>query len=105
MKTLMAVAGLAATLILALPGPVMAGPIERACNASGRQQANPRLCACIQQTADATLTRGEQRRAARFFDDPHEAQVVRQSDRAGDEAFWQRYRAFGDAAEARCAGA
>jgi hypothetical protein len=60
------------------------------------------LCGCVQYVADRTLSRGEQRRAVRFFRDPHEAQVVRQSDRPRDEAFWPRYRAFADTAERVC---
>lgn len=87
------------------PNLVMADAIERACNGSDRSAANPRLCSCIQQAADLTLSRREQNRAAKFFRDPHEAQVVRQSDRAQDEAFWQSYRSFGETAEAFCGGA
>jgi len=79
-----------------------AGPIEQACRASGRAGATPQLCGCIQQAANHTLSRSEQRRAAKFFRDPHEAQEVRQSKRPRDSAFWQRYRAFGETAEAFC---
>lgn len=94
-----------AAALAALAAPMaLAGPIERACNTSGRAT-DPRLCTCIQQAADLTLTRRDQTRAAKFFRDPHEAQEVRQSDRRSDEAFWQRYRAFGDTAEAFCGGA
>lgn len=52
--------------------------------------------------ARQTLTRAEQRRAARFFRDPDEAQRVRMSRSAEDNRFWARYRAFGEAAEASC---
>jgi hypothetical protein len=93
---------LAAFVALA-PQVLLAGPIERACNNSDRGAANPALCACIQQAADLTLSNRDQNRAARFFDDPHEAQEIRQSDRARDEDFWRRYRAFGETAEAYCA--
>ncbi len=85
------------------PTPVTAGPIESACNSSGRSAANRALCRCIQGAADATLTRSDQRRAARFFRDPDQAQQVRMSKSAADSAFWARYRAFGDMAEAYCA--
>jgi hypothetical protein len=105
LKSLCAGACVALFVVAAGGSAAMAGPVERACNASGRSQATPRLCTCIQQTADALLSWNEQRRAAGFFSDPHEAQEVRQSGRAADEVFWQRYRAFGEAAEARCAGA
>jgi len=94
--------GLAAALVLAGGGMASAGVIERACMNSDRPAANRGLCGCIQNVADATLTRGEQRRAASFFSDPHMAQVVRQSDNAGDEVFWQRYKAFGATASNYC---
>jgi len=48
------------------------------------------------------LSGADQRRAARFFADPHRAQEVRQSSRADDAAFWLRYIAFGEQAEALC---
>lgn len=83
--------------------PAAAGPIERACMASGRAAASRALCACIQVAADATLSRGDQRRAAEFFRDPDRAQQVRMSKSDGDNAFWARYRAFGRLAEERCA--
>jgi hypothetical protein len=95
---------LAAALAAVSAPMALAGPIERACNTSGRG-ADPRLCTCIQQAADLTLTGRDQTRAANFFRDPHQAQEIRQSDRRSDEAFWQRYRAFGDTAEAFCGGA
>lgn len=81
-----------------------AGPIDSACLKGGRSQANRALCGCIQQVADMTLSRSDQRRAAKFFQDPHRAQEVRQSDRASDEAFWLRYKNFGATAEAYCGG-
>jgi hypothetical protein len=94
-----------AAFVLALLAPAAAaGPIERACNSSGRPQANAGLCACIQQAADMTLSRSEQTRAAKFFRDPHQAQVVRQSSQRGDSVFWERYRAFGTTAETYCTG-
>ncbi|MCM2561498.1 hypothetical protein M8756_05685 [Lutimaribacter sp. EGI FJ00015] len=94
---------LATFLLPLLPvAAAQAGPIDRACNASPRKQKSISLCACIQRVADASLTRREQRQAARFFSDPHRAQETRQSDRPGDELFWKRYRAFGDLAERTC---
>lgn len=83
--------------------PAEAGRIERACLGSGRDAASRPLCDCIQRVADATLKRRDQRLAARFFRDPHRAQVVRQSDRRSHAAFWDRYRRFGAAAESHCA--
>jgi hypothetical protein len=85
-----------------LTTPAHAGPIERACIEAGRQAASGRLCDCIQQVADQTLTRSDQRMAAKFFDDPHKAQEIRQSDNSTHEAFWLRYKDFGISAAAMC---
>ena len=79
------------------------GPIRSACLGTDRMAANDRLCGCVQAVADATLNGSERRRAAAFFRNPHQAQVVRQSDRPGDEVFWQRYKSFVAATERRCA--
>lgn len=94
---------LAAGLVLAGSVAASAGPIESACNASARAKGDRALCNCIQQAADRTLKGHEQRRAARFFRDPDEAQKVRMSKSDSDNEFWARYRAFGDMAEAFCA--
>ncbi len=91
-----------AALLVLTAAPAFAGPIERACVRSDRAAGNRALCGCIQQAADMTLSRREQSRAAKFFRDPHMAQEVRQSDRRNDEEFWQRYRSFGETAEAFC---
>lgn len=80
------------------------GPISKACLKSGRKAANARLCGCIQGVANRDLSSSDQRRAVKFFADPHEAQVVRQSDNPGNEAFWQRYKAFAGRAEQVCSG-
>ncbi len=81
-----------------------AGPIDNACLNAGRSAANRQLCGCIQQVADMTLSRADQRRASGFFKDPHKAQEVRQSDRKSDEDFWLRYKSFASTAEAYCGG-
>jgi hypothetical protein len=91
-----------ATLLALAPIPALAGPIENACNRSDRQAANRSLCRCIDNVAQQTLTRSEQRRAARFFANPDEAQSVRMSRTPADNEFWARYRAFGAAAEQFC---
>ncbi len=88
----------------AVPTVASADVIARACMSSGRTAANSQLCSCIQQAADMTLSNRDQRRAAKFFRDPHEAQEVRQSDRRTDEEFWLRYKSFGETAEAFCSG-
>ncbi len=86
--------------------PVMAGagPVESACNRSGRDAATRNLCACIGQVADQTLRGADQRRAAAFFKDPEKAHKAWMSKRDADDAFWERYKAFGAQAEAYCAG-
>jgi hypothetical protein len=97
---------LAATCAVVLPllsAAALAGPIERACMASDRG-GNRSLCGCIQQAADATLTGGDQRRAAKFFSNPERAHATWVSQSASDDAFWDRYKAFGTTAEASCAG-
>jgi hypothetical protein len=79
-----------------------AGPVENGCNRSSREAANPNLCDCIQQVADMTLNGSDQRRAASFFKDPEKAHKVWMSKSKSDDAFWDRYKAFGDMAEAYC---
>ncbi len=103
MKKLALAAALAALSLPVVPTVALAGPIESACMASGRQAANRQLCRCIQQAADATLSRGDQRQAAAFFRDPHKSQEIRASRSSNDSAFWQRYSRFGSTAEANCA--
>lgn len=90
-----------AMAIAPLAFPANAGMIRDACLSAPRA-GNPQLCACIQAAADRTLTRRDQRLAAKFFRDPDMAQEVRMSDRPAHEVFWKRYRAFGETAEAFC---
>lgn len=91
----------AAAVILTTP-LAMAGPIDSACVRSERGARQQSLCSCVQQVANQTLSRSDQRIAASFFRDPHKAQVVRMSKRDADNAFWARYKAFAGAAEAYC---
>lgn len=100
MKRFIIVAALAVGTIHMTAAPALAGPIERACMRSDRQPANRALCGCIQQVANMTLDRRDQRMAARFFKDPHRAQEVRQS--GNHSTFWKKYRQFGDSATAYC---
>ncbi len=89
--------------VLCIAGPVVAaGTIERACNNSDRQAASRSLCGCIQGVANIRLTAADQNLAAKFFEDPHMAQEVRQSDNAGNERFWKRYKLFGQSAAESC---
>lgn len=94
----------AAALGVLVSAPAMAGPIEGACNRSDRDAASRSLCGCIQEVADMTLDRADQRRVAKMFNDPEAVHKVKLSDTDRDDAFWKRYRAFGDTAEAMCAG-
>lgn len=91
----------AAVVVLNAPLAV-AGPIDSACIRSDRSARSYALCGCIQQVADRTLSRADQRRAANFFKDPHQAQEVRMSKSNADNAFWARYKNFAATAEAYC---
>lgn len=91
----------AATVMLTAP-LAMAGPIDSACVRSEKARGNAPLCGCIQQVANQTLSRSDQRRAADFFRNPHKAQEVRMSKRDADNAFWARYKQFAGTAEAYC---
>ena len=81
--------------------PAHAGMIQNACLTAERR-GDPGLCACIQAAADRTLSKSDQKLAASFFRDPDRAQEIRRSDRRAHEVFWERYRAFGEVAEAFC---
>ena len=82
----------------------LAGPVERACLRSGAEAANRGTCACIQNVADQTLRGADQRRAAKLMGDPDLAHDVWLSKRQADDSFWERYKAFGQMAEAYCSG-
>lgn len=93
----------AAAFLPVMSSVAMAGPIERACMASDRG-GNRSLCGCIQQAADQTLSGGDQRRAAKFFKDPEAAHSTWVSQSQSDDAFWDRYKSFGQTAQAYCTG-
>jgi hypothetical protein len=101
LTTAFLIVALAAPLATLAPLPAEAGRIERACLSSDRPKSRT-LCGCIQRVADQVLTRQDQRIAARFFREPQRAQDTRMSDDPGAEAFWKRYRAFGNYAAAAC---
>lgn len=85
----------------AVATPVVSGKIERACNKSDRSVSN-RTCSCIQDVANVKLSNSDQSLAAKFFKDPQLAQDTRQSDNKAKEAFWLRYKEFGDLAAKHC---
>lgn len=82
--------------------PMASGPLSSACLQSDRQARSPALCGCIQAVANRTLSGAEQRRAVRFYGDPHSAQVIRQSDRPRDRSFWRSYTDYALEAERIC---
>jgi len=79
--------------------PMAFGPISKACMASDRKARSRALCGCIQAAANQTLNASQQRRAVAFYDNPHRAQEVRQSDRTNDERFREAYRYSRDRAK------
>lgn len=81
-----------------------AGVLASACVRSDREAATWRMCSCLQHVANQSLSRSDQRLAAKFFRDPHMAQEIRQSNARSHEIFWERYKAFGDTAEVMCKG-
>lgn len=95
--------GLAATIFASMIGGMAnAGNIERACMKSDRKAVNRSLCVCIQDVADATLSRRDQALAAKLFKNPDMAQDIRQSGRRAHEVFWEKYKAFGETAKTYC---
>jgi hypothetical protein len=84
--------------------PVASGPLSTACLQSDRAARSAALCGCIQAVANRTLSRADQRRAVGFYTDPHEAQVIRQSDRDRDRSFWRSYTEYAIEAERSCTG-
>ncbi|MBE2275800.1 MAG: hypothetical protein IAE87_05830 [Rhodobacteraceae bacterium] len=104
MKKSIAFAAALAAAVVSLGSTVHAGPIDSACLRSDRGLGQRAMCGCIQQVADMTLGRSDQRRAAKFFKDPDLAHQVWISQKPADDAFWTRYKEFGELAEAYCGG-
>lgn len=82
--------------------PTASGPLKSACLASDRKARSSTLCGCIQAVANDTLSSSDQRRAVRFYSDPHLAQDVRQSSRDADKRFWKSYSDYGKRAALIC---
>lgn len=85
-----------------LCAPAQAQAVYKACVTSERGSGQARLCSCIQQVADQTLTKRDTRLVVEFFSNPERAQDIRHSTRRSNERFWERYERFGAAAEALC---
>ena len=90
------------TVELLSPQPANAGVIERACRQSDRSAASPSLGRFIQKVANIQLTSSDRKTVSKWFGDPHQAQVVRQSSNHRDEQLWERYKLFGDSAAKTC---
>lgn len=80
------------------------GPINSACLAQGRRDATRARCGCIQAVANQSLSRSQQQRSVRYFDDPGQLQEVRQSSSASNRAFWDAWKRFAETAETVCGG-
>lgn len=104
MKQLVIAAALCASVTppLATPAQAASGTVERACLKADRDKASPALCGCIQDVASAVFSSSEERQVAKLFSSPEKTQELRQSDRASDEAFWQKYKYFGEVATLYC---
>jgi len=101
MKQFLLIAFCAASLT-AVAQVADAAQIKRACLASDRSAATRDRCSCIQRVADQALTRSDQQTVAKWFTDPHQAQELKMSQTARDDALWDRYQNFGQMAQAIC---
>ena len=99
MKKLLLIAFCAASLTAGAP-VAEASQIKRACMASDREAATRARCSCIQSVADQALTRSDQKTVSKWFEDPHQAQQLKMSQTARDDALWDRYQNFGQMAQA-----
>lgn len=104
MRTRITLTAIAAAFALAAPlgvTPAQAGAIDSACR-GGQRAGSAALCGCIQQVANQTLSRADQRRAAGFFRDADRAHDARYSKTRADDAFWDRYQRFVSTAQRYC---
>ena len=101
MKQFLLIAFCAASITAVAP-TVDAAQIKRACLASDRSAATRDRCSCIQRVANQALTRSDQKTVAKWFSDPHQAQELKMSQTARDDALWDRYQNFGQMAQAIC---
>ncbi len=102
MKHLTAILALTGIIFLTGGQGARAGAIERACLKADRNNASRTLCDCIEDVAKPMFSRSEMRQIAKFFEEPHLSQELRQSDSRADENFWRQYQAWGEAVQSRC---
>lgn len=104
MKQFLSIVLCAASLAMASTHSAEAstGQIKRACIASDRSGATRQRCNCIQRVANDALSRSDRKTVAKWFTDPGQAQRVKMSKSAHDDALWDRYEAFGQLAQAIC---
>ncbi len=95
-------AALCAASVTAVANGADAAKIKQACLASDRSAATRDRCSCIQRVANQALTRSDQNTVAKWFTDPHQAQQLKMSQTARDDALWDRYQNFGQMAQAIC---
>ncbi len=102
MKQFLIIALCATSFTAVAPQSADAAQIKRACMASDREAATRQRCSCIQKVANDALSRSDRKVVAKWFTDPHQAQVLKMSTTARDDALWDRYQAFGKLAQAVC---
>ncbi|WP_170473470.1 hypothetical protein [Ruegeria arenilitoris] len=102
MKQFLLIAFCATSLTAVSPTLTEAAQIKRACLASDRAAATRDRCNCIQRVANQALTSSDQKTVAKWFTDPHQAQELKMSQSAQDDALWDRYQNFGQMAQAVC---
>lgn len=99
---MMKLGALAFALLCLSAWTAQAARIHDACLESARSNADAALCTCLQTVADPILSDKDQKLAASFFAEPHKSQVIRMSDRRYHDAFWDRYKDFGQKAVRAC---
>lgn len=78
-----------------------AGTTENACLRSDRSPGRA-ACACAQNVADQTLSKGDQKIAAKIINNPDVFYEYYGSDNQRKKAFLQRYRNWGSTAQEFC---
>ena len=79
-----------------------ADTLRKACLTHPHKNAGRHLCACLQSTANVTLSERDQRRVAGFIKNPDLSQQVQRAKKYRDAEFWKRFKKFGRLAERRC---